>query len=196
MKLYLQKDQECIISWQYSQITLVGVDPLRQGMCLLSYSTCCYFFVSLVKWKTCKCWLVLFISLIQNWKVTFFFPKLSSIKQMYFWVYWCGWQGDGALLWLLRSWARSSHWEHYTWVSCTSSAFHSTAKSLCCCCFSGLSLLFKSRASFALIAISLVLTACLTKENQPFINNETYYIGSQESHKIEVVATWLFNEKQ
>lgn len=78
----------------------------------------------------------------------------------------------------------------------TSTAFHSTAKSLCCCCFSGPSLLFKSRASFDLIAIDLVLTACLAKENQPFINNETYYIGSQESHKIEVVATWLFNEKQ
>lgn len=74
-----------------------------------------------------------------------------------------------------------------------SCAFHSTAKSLCCC-FSGLSLLFKSRASFDLI--NLVLTACLAKEDQPFINNEIYYIGSQESHKIEVVATWLFNEKQ
>lgn len=68
----------------------------------------------------------------------------------------------------------------------TSSAFYSTAKSLYCCCFSDLSLLFKSRSSFALIAINLVLTACLAKENQPFINNETYYIGSQESHKMEV----------
>lgn len=73
----------------------------------------------------------------------------------------------------------------------TFSAFHSTEKSLCCCCFSGLSLLFKSRSSFALIAINLVLTSCLAKENQPFINNETHYIGSQESHKMEVVATWF-----
>lgn len=161
-------------------------------MSLLNYSTHCYFFVSLVKWNTQKCWLVLFVSLIQNWKVIFFFPMLGSIKETYFWVHWCGWQGDGALLWLLRACAQSSHWEHYMGVlaiqatsfsgllflpSCvpklTSTAFHSTAKSLCCCCFSGPSLLFKSRASFDLIAIDLVLTACLAKENQPFINTET-----------------------
>lgn len=63
----------------------------------------------------------------------------------------------------------------FTFVCAHSSAVYSTAKSLGCCCFSDLVLLFKSRASFALIAINLVLTAYLAEENQLFINNETHY---------------------
>lgn len=53
-------------------------------MGLLSYSAHCYYFVSLVKWNTHKCWLVLFVSLIHNWKVIFFPPCKAQLNKPIF----------------------------------------------------------------------------------------------------------------
>lgn len=100
--------------------------------------------------------------------------------------------GHGATIRRVSWSSRLHHFQAYSFYPCAcpnSPPVHSRAlqNHNCCCCSSGLSLLFKSRAGFALIAINLVLTACLAKENQLFINNEKYSVGSQESHKIE----WL-----